>query len=298
MKDIKLPFFACCLLVSLICSCSKDKDPDQPAARLASLEETSVGPLMNPLTSTLKYSFGYDDQHRVSAMNDRYFFYGNNGKVSYSRINRISLLVNGMTHEYKERLRYEWDDQGRLSSVVGDTLYHHVYSGDAQHAQTQLKSLKTGWVLARYSYNGTEKLPRSITSIIGYEIPTGEPTREKYDFSYSGADVSHQLTTQEFPGPLSSTGQTLSMSLNTWYRYSTHPHFLYNIYKQLGFNPCNLNSVVSAHTHNEFVMQVQSGNANPDPDWSKAEQVTASLDNKGNVTELRSSTKRSSLTYY
>lgn len=289
------------LLATLLFSCSS-KDNAKPARlRVASVEETNYPPISSIPPSTSIYTFKYDREGRISAVNDREFSYRNDGKVAFSRIHRSGTNSVGIISEYIEKLRYEWDNYGRLSTVTADSIYHHHYGGSGGTFPTQFESFSTGAVIAKYEYNGTAKLPVSIEYLTGFDVARQSINRETLYLEYEGGNVTHTrmpvITSLPIDaGTNSIPSQTI---VHTWYRYTDKPHYLYDIYQQAGFHPYNFGAVVTANNPASIYDEVlQSESMVSTPDWSKAEMFETEYNASGYPTQIRSAKRGIVIRYY
>ncbi|MEJ5963459.1 hypothetical protein [Pedobacter immunditicola] len=285
-KVYSISFF----LTVLLLSCGKKDQPSPDQMRIATLEEIVHSTISSIPSRTLKYTFEYDQQHRISRINDRQFKYSEQDKVSSSRIYRITTDQFGLTQEYIESLKYQWDDQGRLAAIVADSIYHHHHTKSAGTVNTQLKSLYQGSVIAKHEYNGVAKLPASITYLVDYELPLKAGVMETMTFQYQENDIlrSRQLDLSIAPG--SGFLVRPAFAVYSHYRYDTNPHHLYGAYLQLGFHPYNFGSIVSQHHPVSVYSEHQLGDVAPtvNPDWNKAEKFVSEYNAQGYATSIKS----------
>jgi hypothetical protein len=232
-------------------------------------------------------------------VNDREFSYRNDGKVAFSRIHRSGTNSVGIISEYIEKLRYEWDNYGRLSTVTADSIYHHSYS--ASDGTYRLESFSTGGVIAKYEYNNTDKLPISIEYLTGFDMPMQSTNRNTLYPEYEGNNVTHTrmpvITSLPIDaGTNSIPSQTI---VHTWYRYTDKPHYLYDIYQQTGFHPYNFGAVVTANNPASIYDEVlQSESMVSTPDWSKAEMFETEYNASGYPTQIKSAKRGIVIRYY
>ena len=287
------------LLATLLFSCSS-KDNAKPARlRVASVEQTIYPPTSSIRPSTSTYTFKYDREGRISAVNDREFSYRNDGKVAFSRIHRSGRNSVGIIFEYIEKLRYERDDYGRLSTVTADSIYHHSYSGS--DGTTRFESFSRGAIIAKYQYNSTGKLPISIEYLTGFDMPGQSTNRETLYLEYKGSNVTHTriLARVSLPVDVGIPSVPSPMVVHTWYRYTNKSHYLYDIYQQTGFHPYNFGAVVSANNPASIYDEVlQSESMISNPDWSKAEMFETEYNASGYPTQIRSAKRSIVIRYY
>src|SRR5690606_21818836 len=129
----------CLFLVYLgFASCESDNIDQHLSNRIASIEintEANAGLYGATVTGTT-YIFEYDEIGRLKKINDKEFYYGANGLVAFSKIER-KIKDGSRDEEYIEHLSYHWDEQKRLKNIYIDLLqqkYIHSYSAgyDAQ----------------------------------------------------------------------------------------------------------------------------------------------------------------------
>ena len=270
------------LILSLaLASCSKKDQPSPDQVRIASVEERIV--LANGVPRTSIYSFSYDHQGRISSVNDRNFYYSTNNKVAYSRVYSSKDIGLGMKEEYIEKLRYSWDNQGRIISIVADSIYRHQYSKtEPQH--TTLKNLSQGVLIAEYQYAGNSKRPASIRYLTNFDLP-GNAKQGSISVEYQGNNVARErsLTSVDMGlGNVPGTPQTLLLYAH--YQYSNHPNYLYKAYQQLGFHPYNFGLVVSENNATNIyyeIYQQLDAPASENPDWNKSEKLVTEFNSFG-----------------
>ncbi|MBD1435156.1 RHS repeat protein [Sphingobacterium sp. DN00404] len=251
MKKVLYILLVCVLLAA----CASD-DMEAPLSdRVSSLEISTVGGY-GTSTTGLTYTFEYDAAGRLKKVNDKAFYYGANGRVEYSRIER-KVEDEYRNEEYIERLSYHWDTQGRLNEVRIDSLYQrYIYFSEQGAVNSDNGSMVADIVLARFSYEGIGRKPSSIKyRKMSWTLPSrmvyvGEEEEVKY--FYDGANVVASQLTSYLHLPLSPMVNhpytPHPFKMNSSYTYLINPHHLAKIYTQLGFHPYNLREVVSAHT--------------------------------------------------
>lgn len=289
------------LFVTLLFSCSSKDNVKPVRLRVASVEETNYPPISSIPPSTSIYTFEYDQEGRISAVNDRRFSYRNDGKVASSRIQRLRTGLEGTIFEYIEKLRYEWDGYDRISAIIADSIYHHHYGGSGSTFPTQFESFSTGAVIAKYEYNGTAKLPVSIEYLTGFDVAGQSINRETLYLEYEDGNVTHTRMPVRVSLPINvGTPSVLTpMVLHTWYRFTNKPHYLYEIYRQAGFHPYSFGSVVPVNDPGSIYDEVlESESAVSNPDWSKAEKFETEYNASGYPTQIRSAKRGIVIRYY
>lgn len=252
MKRLLYIFLVCGLFVS----CKSDDMEHVLSDRISSIEISAATAIETGTSATgLTYTFEYDESGRLKKVNDKVFYYGANGRVEFSRIERKVKDEYG-EEEYVEHLSYHWDTQGRLKEVYLDRLYQK-YSYDGEHHawdQHQESSVENV-LLAVFSYAGTNRKPASIRyremslDLSSPLVTLGK--EEEIHYSYEGDNV----VSVQLDGYLKYTqlGANPPIGLIPYRKevsntYLGDPHYLAKIYVQLGFHPYSLTEVVSANS--------------------------------------------------
>lgn len=277
---MKLQVFCCFLLLLFTLISCNDKDKEfSLSGRLLSIEETNSIAINIPTKST-KYVFEYDSRGRVKKVNDKTFEYGNNGKVSSSRIHRVENKSYGTTlieTEYIEQINYYWDSQGRLNTIVMDSLVQWSRSSTDGALNSFSKSIAGDVVLATYEYIGSAYFPSQITyrrilDDLGTQKTIG--LEEKAIYSYAGDLVESSKLSQPKIAmlPINITQPSNQIwTIFSFFRYSDTSHYLYGIYRQLGFHPYHYEEVVPSKIASTWYRRVEIGNDHESggPDWTK-----------------------------
>jgi len=290
IKKSKLNFIYLFLTVWLL-SCSKKEQPSPNQIKIATLEETVYSTLPSVLPRTVKYTFEYDQQDRISRINDRKFQYGEGNKVSSSRIHRVTQIGSGVTAEYIESLIYEWDLKGRILNIIADSLYYHTYSKSNGTVTTMTESLLRRSLVADYQYNGSGKSPAVTNYWADYDAWGKGKRLETIHLIYNGNNISRtrqELRTLFHPGP--GYEETYKKDIYQHYRYDMNPHPLYGAYLQLGFHPYNYGLVVPEHHPASIFSEIQHQDDSPsvNPDWNNAEKFVSVYNSSGYATSIQS----------
>lgn len=247
------------LVCGLLASCKSDDMEDLLSDRISSIEISTVTATGGDGTSATgqTYIFEYDAMGRLKKVNDKDFYYGTNGRVEFSRIERRA-KDEYRDEEYIEHLSYHWDAQGRLKEVYVDLLYQK-YNYTTKHPvwEQYEESNEEDVLLATFSYEGLNRKPSSIR----YRKMSFDPPspfvilgkEEEVRYLYEGDNV---ISTQldgylkhaqlgANPDPLISLIPYKKEVSNT---YLGNPHYLAKIYAQLGFHPYNLTEVISINS--------------------------------------------------
>lgn len=249
------------LLYALLCcwllvACQSD-DIEQPLSdKISSIEINTVEGYGKSATE-LTYIFEYDPAGRLKKINDKLFYYGDNGRVEFSRIAR-EVKDENRQEEYIERLSYHWDAQGRLSEVYMDSLYQRYTSfSDEDVLDSDQVSMTGDVLLAKFNYEETNRKPSSIRYRKIDRVPQSPLAtlgmEEEVRYSYDGANVVSSQRIGYLDLPAFSTEKLSYMpqspfKWNSAYTYLTNPNHLTKIYTQLGFHPYNLHEVVNANS--------------------------------------------------
>jgi hypothetical protein len=236
MKKIVFLF----VLSTLICSisCEKEQQNENQHFRIKSYHMFDEGTHFNPPG----FIFVYDEEGKIKRINDTQYYYRTDGKVDYTRRGNEGSV-------YREQ--FHWDDLGRLSQIVVDSMYIVTVDGITLHRNVSK---------AQFSYEGNKNLPSSI-SYFGEPVPgLGPIWHTKRDYSYEGENVRAVVV-----GFLGDNVQT-----KTFYKISNRQNVLYDVYKQLGFNPLYPFEVVSKNAVElSYSKSIDVGEA-VTPQWDKA----------------------------
>lgn len=245
------------LVCGLFTACKSDDMEDLLSDRISSIEintVTATGGYGSSATGTT-YRFEYDAMGRLKKVNDKEFYYGTNGRVEFSRIERRA-KDEYRDEEYVEHLSYHWDAQGRLKEVYVDLLYQK-YNYTSKHSvwEQNKESKEENELLATFSYEESNRKPSSIRyRKMSFDLPSPFVTlgkEEEVRYLYEDDNViSTQLDgylkhAQLGTDPLISLIPYKKEVSNT---YLGNPHYLTKIYAQLGFHPYDLAEVVSANS--------------------------------------------------
>ncbi|MGJ1409566.1 hypothetical protein ACR78Z_07830 [Sphingobacterium thalpophilum] len=267
-----------------IYSCQKDKN-GKGDSRLVLLK---VAQQSGQSFKQTTYAFQYDDQGRLIKLNDELFHYGANGRVDYSRI-AFKGQMNGMNSERIVRLSYHWDEQRRLTRVVLDSLYIKQSPMSGGVSSTGTESLLKGIVLSTYSYASGLSVPTKII-FRKWKIPYQEIEREEeVTYVYQGDNIQQSkgfLSVTSFPDI--PANYTLNLTAFQFYQYATTVNPLHPIYRQMGFNPVDINQAVSKNLPNAFFGSLVEGwsESEAQPDWTKKTDVNLTLDAGGKATAM------------
>ncbi|RZF59751.1 putative periplasmic lipoprotein [Sphingobacterium corticibacterium] len=248
MKKVLYILLVCVLLTA----CASDDMEAPMTDRVSSLEISTVGGY-GASPAELTYTFEYDAAGRLNKVNDKAFYYGANGRVEYSRVERKA-EDEYRNEEYIERLSYHWDTQGRLNEVRVDSLYQrYKYFSEQGAVSSDEGGMVADIVLATYNYEGTNRKPSSIRYREISKTPSSSMfyigVEEEVKYAYDGANVVGSQLMSYLQLPLSSTGDISYIphpfKKNSSYTYLINPHHLAKIYAQLGFHPYHLREVIS-----------------------------------------------------
>ncbi len=277
------------LSVLFLLSCGKKQVlPLGDPPRISSVEETTQSPISGSSPKTETYTFLYDGQQRIIQVNDRKFEYNGTNRVVSSRIHRFTDGYEQLRMEYIEKLRYEWDSQGRISRIVADSIYHrHTRNNDGPI----YIGLSQGAVISRYTYTENSRMPKLIEYLTDFDRPAQSGKSGYISFEYQGNDVlrSAQFVPPSGPLPPDFPGGATWFTLHSHFQSDTSPHYLYAAFQQLGFHPYHFHKVVSQNHPSKVFQEVQRGNAAPVdlPDWNKAEKFTIESHSLGYPTLIK-----------
>ncbi|HMR18364.1 MAG TPA: hypothetical protein PKA53_03610 [Sphingobacterium sp.] len=230
-KKIILFFFAGAVFLN---SCKKE-DQEHKSVRVKTYHPIDEGYMFNP-----DFSFFYDEEGKVTRINNTNYYYRPDGKVDYTR--------TGDTEVFS-REQFYWDEQGRLSRIVVDSIYS-LKDGVGQ--------LRRNIPKTTFTYTGNAKLPSSISYFLQLDETINMDSR--HDYTYEGENV-HTVT-------ITNSGNIVK---KIFYKMSGHESALYGIYKQMGFNPVYPFEIISknnaAFSYTKFV---NSSSNIVIPEWNKA----------------------------
>lgn len=265
-------------------SCKKD-GPEKDNTRLVLFKKATQ---FNSDISQTSYEFHYDAQGRVTKVNDQQFHYGANGRVDYSRI-ALQSTTGGIERKKIVRLSYHWDEQNRLKSVFVDSLYNKnpmladgVSTGGSE-------SLIKDKLLTSYSYTSGMSVPTKIVyrKLEKFYEQIGD--EQELTFVYNGDNIQKLKSFLYFSPLVTIPGDTkLELTLFSFFQYSNTINPLYPIYKQMGFNPVDINQVISKNLENAFFSTSVQGKTDQEmqPDWAKKTAVKITLDVGGKSTAM------------
>lgn len=272
----------CLFLVCLgFASCESDNIDQHLSNRIASIEintEANAGLYGTTVTGTT-YIFEYDEIGRLKKINDKEFYYGANGLVAFSKIER-KIKDGSRDEEYIEHLSYHWDEQKRLKNIYIDLLqqkYIHSYSAGYDAQSMEKDNTLESVLLATFFYESTNRKPSSIRYREMYKDPSsllvslGE--EEEAHYLYDGGNVISARLAGYLRNYLPGTDPLINLrpySLEASHTYLEKPHYLLEIYTQLGFHPFNIGEVISANSieRSQTTIKVEEGN---DLDWTPPE---------------------------
>ena len=265
-------------------SCQKD-GPEKDNTRLVLFKSASQ---FNSNTSETSYEFQYDAQGRVVKVNQQQFHYGANGRVDYSRI-ALQDRTGGIAREKIVRLSYHWDEQNRLKSVFVDSLYNKSSTFTDGISTGGSESLIKDKLLTSYSYTSGMSVPTKIVyrKLERFYEQIGD--EQELTFVYKGDNIQKLKNFLYFSPLFNIPGDTkLELTLFSFFQYSNTINPLYSIYKQMGFNPVDINQVISKNLENAFFSTLVQGRTNQEmqPDWAKKTAVKITLNAGGKPTAM------------
>lgn len=265
-------------------SCKKDGS-EKDNTRLVLFRSATQ---FNSNTSQSSYEFQYDVQGRVTKVNEQQFHYGTNGRVDYSRI-ALQDKTGGIEREKIVRLSYHWDEQNRLKSVFVDSLYNKNSPIKDGISTGGAESLIKDKLLTSYSYTSNMPVPSKVVyrKLEKFYEQIGD--EQELTFAYNGDNIQKLKSFLYFSPLLNIPGDSkLEFTLFSFFQYSTTINPLYPIYKQMGFNPIDINQVVSKNLENSFFSTLVQGKANQEiqPDWTKKTAVKITLGGDGKASAM------------
>ena len=255
------------LYAGLNYSCKKDQqETDDRKLVLLETKLTQFG-----RSSINRYAFEYDSQGRVVKLNDEVFHYGANGRVDYSRV-AVKEQHNGVSTARVTRLRYEWDEQNRLKKVVADSLYSSSTTAQGGISEGGNGYLFRDVLLSSYSYAGGSVVPDRIV-YKKWDKPFGLiGSEEERLYSYGSGNI-ERLKQYMFNTPITGISGEYYMDFiaYSFYQYSNIIDPLYAVYTQMGFNPVDMNLVISKNLTSAFFSRIIEGKVDEEvqPDWTK-----------------------------
>jgi hypothetical protein len=277
------------ILALLLCgafnySCQKD-GPEKDNTRLVLFKSASQ---FNSDISQKSYAFHYNAQGRVTKVNDQQFHYGANGRVDYSRI-ALQGTTGGIERKKIVRLSYHWDEQNRLKSVFVDSLYNKSAPIKDGISTVGAESLIKDKLLTSYSYTSNMSVPSKIVyrKLEKFYEQIGD--EQELTFVYNGDNIQKLKNFLYFSPLVNIPGDTkLEFTLFSFFQYSNTINPLYPIYKQMGFNPVDINQVISKKMENAFFSTLVQGKTDQEmqPDWTKKTAVKITLDAGGKPTAM------------
>lgn len=264
-------------------SCKKD-GPEKDNTRLVLFKKATQ---FNSDISQTSYEFQYDAQGRVTKVNDQQFHYGANGRVDYSRI-ALQGTMGGIERKKIVRLSYHWDEQNRLKNIVVDSLYHKSYSvsGNILYEESLVKDV----LLSSYFYTPGAPAPTKIVyrKLDGSNGKIGLEEEAMYTFDADNITKSKRYEYSVSPMPSLPGEYKFGLTLFSFFQYSNTINPLYPIYKQMGFNPVDINQVISKNLEDTFFSTLVQGKTDQEmqPDWAKKTAVKITLDAGGKPTAM------------
>ncbi|MDR2275130.1 MAG: hypothetical protein LBF27_29740 [Sphingobacterium sp.] len=264
-------------------SCQKD-GPEKDNSRLALFKKATQ---FNSNISETSFEFQYDTQGRLTKVNDQVYYYGQNGKVDYSRIEARN-QNNGIIREKIIRLSYHWDQQNRLKNIIMDSLYHKSYSVSENILYEE--SLAKDVLLSSYFYTPGASAPTKIVyrKLDGSNGKIGLEEEAMYTLEADNITKSKRYEYLMTPLPSLLGDYKFGLTLFSFFQYSNTINPLYPIYKQMGFNPVDINQVISKNLENAFFSTSVQGKTDQEmqPDWAKKTAVKITLDASGKSTAM------------
>ncbi|MDF2518855.1 MAG: hypothetical protein K0R59_4151 [Sphingobacterium sp.] len=272
------------LCIAFNYSCKKDGS-EKDNTRLIEFKNTTLSASNGAETS---YLLEYDAQGRVTKVNEQQFHYGANGRVDYSRI-ALQGKTGGIEQVKIVRLSYHWDEQNRLKSVFVDSLYNKSATIKDGINRVGAESLIKDKLLTSYSYTSNMSVPSKIVyrKLEKFYEQIGD--EQELILAYNGDNIQNLKSFLYFSPFFNNPGDPkLEFTLFSFFQYSTTINPLYPIYKQMGFNPIDINQVVSRNLENAFFSALIPGRTNQEmqPDWTKKTAVKITLDASGKPTAI------------
>ena len=245
------------LVFGLFASCKSDDMESLQSDKISTIEIIKVqnlGGLVNTGASSV-IDLEYDAMGRLKKIGDREFYYGANGRVEFSRIER-KVKDPYKEEVYVEHLSYHWDAQGRLKDVYVDSLYQNYNYSIGSDLQQNRGSLIKDGLLAQFSYEGQQTKP----SVIRYRTLSLDPSsllvglgqEREAKYFYDGANVINSQQNLDISVPISTAGGISytphDVVIVELFTYLTNTNYLAKMYDQLGFHPFMLHEVVSANS--------------------------------------------------
>lgn len=242
------------LVCALFVACKSDDDIEHPLSdRVSKIEIITSFDQGGSVSdkkfdaTTVTYSFEYDEQGRVTKVNDRIFFYDGTGRVSHSIVERKM-----EDEHYVEQLRYYWEGQGRLREVRLDLYQRYEANGEMYH-----ESLVEDFLLATFDYSPYHQKPYIIeysqlikeqdSRIVSLDVH--KRVTHLYDGDGNLGEIrfiGYEIT--PFPSDEEASFYTWPYARRVSPTYLEGPHYLAKIYAQLGFHPYRLEEVVGANS--------------------------------------------------
>lgn len=285
----------CCLILllkfTLFISCKSNDgiSPSSARVEVIDIKYCNLGSVPEANEREL-YVFEYDSRGRVIKVNDKEFKYDNGGKVKSSRIhykkNETINREDGVSiyeYEYIEQLNYNWDPQGRLSTIEVDSML--IRESETRNSIRLMvkEEVVRNVVVASYEYRGSISNPSTIIYRkinMSYEIPSSMNIGldENVVYDYSDEYINNEKREFAIFAPIPPDFPPYSNYLHAfiYYKYSEVEHYLYSIYKQMGFNPCKYWEVVPARLENERFLHIEKVDFEGvvSPDWSNSLKST------------------------
>ncbi len=271
------------IFLILLSSCEKDNE-DTTSKNDHLIKELIIKKYKPDAATQSIQDLKYDNQNRLIQFGLETFQYGDNGKVVTSRIQPES-NSKANSPDFVRQLSYHWDTQNRLVEILLDTLYN---------GYTDFKDIVPVKrpVIARFDYIGNSTNPSKITwlniSLFDFlYTPVLITSRtNEISYTYEGNNIL-KSSKIEFEFPFISDNQNKIYSL-AFKKYSDKPHFLYNLYKQLGFNPINIYEVIPANQE-DLQYSVASRQLIPSDhkvDWEQSSKYEVQYDSNSRPTSI------------
>ncbi|WP_437920692.1 hypothetical protein [Sphingobacterium sp. LRF_L2] len=293
------------IFVFLVISCKDNVVQPLTEERISMIVETNVetvneGTQSMTVSEERTHDFRYDTQGRLSKVGDKVFIYGSDGRVAYTRQAHESEDAVS-AYIYVEKLRYIWDNQGRLKEIVIDSLLQESKSfiSEENRWKSVHRELKTDGTLTTFNYTGSSDLPatvryRKLKVAAPYSVGLSGLVlgpEEVLTYEYDGDQV-HRIKSVLNTGNYSSSlGDILSGELLTTFQflqYEDTPNPLFKIYQAIGFHPYRSEEVVSRYLPHNVQLQAFMGEYNQTviPDWDNSVEVHVVTNADGNPTEF------------
>lgn len=182
-----------------------------------------------------RYVFKYDAENRLISLNDTLYFYNANGKIAWSRYHKEE-NTNGYRYLKVIRKNYQWDEKLRIKEIYIDSLYESITSPTGDF----LSNGPSSRIEAKFFYTGLDTQPDSIQKDF---LVDGRPQNIEH-ITYVNNNIVKKgkranLLSYNVPGY---TNKLVGIEN---YEYTDVSHYLYELYKKIGFLPSGLGYVAS-----------------------------------------------------